>query len=31
MKPTDVTDNSYAEYNEGSNKKRPKFKVGDHV
>ena len=31
MKPTDVTSNSYAEYNEYSNKKDPKFKVGDHV
>ena len=27
MKPTD----SYAEYNEDSNEKDPKFKVGDHV
>ena len=31
MKPTDVTDDSYAEYNEDFNKKDPKFKVGDHV
>ena len=31
MKPIDVTDNSYAEYNEDFNKKDPKFKVGDHV
>ena len=31
MKPIDVTDDSYAEYNEDSNKKDPKFKVGDHV
>ena len=31
MKPTDVTGNSYAEYNEGYNKKDPKFKIGDHV
>ena len=31
MKPIDVTDDSYAEYNEDSNKKNPKFKVGDHV
>ena len=31
MKPIDVTSNSYAEYNEDSNKKDPKFKVGDHV
>ena len=31
MKPIDVTNNSYAEYNEETNKKSPKFKVGDHV
>ena len=31
MKPIDITSNSYAEYNEDSNKKDPKFKVGDHV
>ena len=31
MKPIDVTGDSYAEYNENSNKKDPKFKVGDHV
>ena len=31
MKPNDVTDNSYAEYNEDSNKIDPKFKVGNHV
>ena len=31
MKPIDVTSNSYAEYNENSNKKDPKFKVGDRV
>ena len=31
MKPIDVTDASYAEYNEGFNKKGPKFKVSDHV
>ena len=30
MKPIDVTDNSYAEYNEDFNKKDAKFKVGDH-
>ena len=29
MKPIDVTDDSYAEYNEDSNKKDLKFKVGD--
>ena len=31
MKTTDVTSDSYAEYNEDFNKKDPKFKVGDHV
>ena len=31
MKRTDVTSNSYAEYNEDLNKKDPKFKDGDHV
>ena len=31
MKPIDVTDDSYAEYNEDFSKKDPKFKVGDHV
>ena len=31
IKPIDVTDDSYAEYNEDFNKKDPKFKVGDHV
>ena len=31
MKPIDVTSDSYAEYNEDSNKSNPKFKVGDHV
>ena len=31
MKPIDVTDDSYAECNEDSNKRNPKFKVGDHV
>ena len=30
-KPIDVTDDSYAEYNEDSNNKNPRFKVGDHV
>ena len=30
-KPIDVTGDSYGEYNENSNKKDPKFKVGDHV
>ena len=31
MQPIDVTNDSYAEYNEDFKKKNPKFKVGDHV
>ena len=31
MKPIDVTPDSYAEYNEDSNEKDPKSKVGDYV
>ena len=31
MKPIDVTSDSFAEYNEESNEKDSKFKVGDHV
>ena len=31
MKPIDVTNDSYAEYNENSNKKNPKLKIGDRV
>ena len=31
MKPKDVTSDPFAEYNEESNKKDPKFKAGDHV
>ena len=31
MKPVDVTEDSYVEYNENSNEKDRKFKVGDHV
>ena len=31
IKPIDVTHHSYVEYNEESNKKSPKLKVGDHV
>ena len=31
MKPVDVGDDSFDEYNEESNEKDPKFKVGDHV
>ena len=30
-KPIETTSDSYAEYNEDSNKKTPKFKVGDYV
>ena len=31
MKPIDITDDSYAEYNQNFNKKDPNFKVGDNV
>ena len=31
MKPIDVKNDSFAEYNEESNEKDPKFKVVDHV
>ena len=31
MNPIDFTSDSYAEYNEDSNKKDPKYKVGDHI
>ena len=31
MKSINVTDDSFVEYNEKSNEKDPKFKVGDHV
>ena len=31
MKPITIASDSYSEYDEGSNKKNPKFKVGDHV
>ena len=31
MKPIDVKNDSFAEYNEESNEKSPKFKVSDHV
>ena len=31
MKPTDVTGDSYVEYNEDFNQKGSKFKVNDHV
>ena len=31
MKPIEVTNDYYAEYNEIANKKIPKFKVGDYV
>ena len=31
MKPIDITSDSYAKYNEGFDKKDPKFKVGGHI
>ena len=31
MKPVDVKYDFFAEYNEGSNEKDPKFEIGDHV
>ena len=31
MKPIGVKSNSYAEYNDDSNEKDPKFQVGDHI
>ena len=31
MNSIDVRSDSYVEYNEDSNEKEPKFKVGDHV
>ena len=31
MKPIDVKDDSHAECNEDSNKRNPRFKIGDHV
>ena len=31
MKPIDVTNDSYAEYNENLSKKHPIFKVSNHV
>ena len=31
LKPIDVTSDSFAEYDEESNKKSPKFKFGNHV
>ena len=31
MKPLDVKDNNFTKYIEESNKKDPKFKIGDHV
>ena len=31
MKPVDVTDNTYIDFEEEVNDKDPKFKVGDHV
>ena len=31
MKPVDVNDNTYIDFNKDVNDKDPKFKVGDHV
>ena len=31
MRPVDVGDDYFAEYNEESKEKNPKFKLGDHV
>ena len=31
IKPIDIRSDSYAEYNEDSNEKDPKFKAGDHL
>ena len=31
MKPINVKNDSFIEYNEDSNEKDPKFRVGDHV
>ena len=31
MRPKDVTDDSFVEYSEETNKKDPKYKVGDNV
>ena len=31
IKPIDIANDSFAEYNEESNEKDPKFKIGDHV
>ena len=31
MKPKNVSDSSFVEYNEEFNKKDPKFKIGDNV
>ena len=31
MKPVDIEDDSFAEYNEESNEKDPKFEIGDQV
>ena len=31
MKPKDVRDNNFIDNNEETNKKDPKFKIGDHV
>ena len=31
MKPVDVNPSMYFDFNKNNNKKRPKFKVGDHL
>ena len=31
MKPIDIKNDSFAEYNEESNERDPRFKAGDHV
>ena len=31
MKPVDVTDNTYSDFEKEVNDKDPKFKVGDHI
>ena len=31
MKPVDVKDNSYIDFNKETNDKDPKFKIGDYV
>ena len=31
MKPIDIKNDSFAEYNEESNERDPRFKAGDHI